>query len=178
MSLKFGVLGLLNYGSMTGYDINLFFNRSLAFFWKAQTCQIYRELKNLEGEGYVMCEEIVQYDKPNKKIFHITEAGRTALVEWLNENCSLSDVRNTFLLKLFLSGFQDKERTIEQLKGYISEADDLLHKIEKVEETYAYAAPGAESHFPYWTAVKDFGVMYEKMCIEWAEQIIALLEKM
>ena len=46
--LKHGILGLLNYGDMTGYEIREVFNKSLNFFWQAQSSQIYRELRTLE----------------------------------------------------------------------------------------------------------------------------------
>lgn len=46
--LKHGVLGLLNYADMTGYEIREIFNKSLNFFWQAQSSQIYRELRTLE----------------------------------------------------------------------------------------------------------------------------------
>ena len=42
--LKHGILGLLNYHSLTGYEIMEVFRDSLNFFWSAQTSQIYREL--------------------------------------------------------------------------------------------------------------------------------------
>ena len=35
--LKHGILGLLSYGSMTGYDITRTFKDSLSYFWSAQT---------------------------------------------------------------------------------------------------------------------------------------------
>lgn len=46
--LKHGILGLLNYGDMTGYEIREAFESSLKFFWPAQTSQIYSELIVLE----------------------------------------------------------------------------------------------------------------------------------
>ncbi len=46
--LKHGILGLLNYHDMTGYEIMEVFRDSLRFFWSAQTSQIYRELQTLE----------------------------------------------------------------------------------------------------------------------------------
>ena len=39
MALKQGLLGLLNYGEMTGYELAKAFNDSLSFFWQAQTSQ-------------------------------------------------------------------------------------------------------------------------------------------
>ena len=45
--LKHGILGLLNYGSMTGYEINKIFKDSLNYFWDAQTSQIYHRQERL-----------------------------------------------------------------------------------------------------------------------------------
>ena len=46
--LKHGILGLLNYGDMSGYEIREVFQDSLNYFWTAQTSQIYREIGVLE----------------------------------------------------------------------------------------------------------------------------------
>ena len=51
--LKQGILGLLNYGDMSGYEIKTIFQQSLNYFWTAQTSQIYRELQALEKDGWV-----------------------------------------------------------------------------------------------------------------------------
>lgn len=51
--LKHGILGLLNYHDMTGYEIMQTFRDSLRFFWSAQTSQIYRELQKLDEKGWV-----------------------------------------------------------------------------------------------------------------------------
>ena len=53
MPLKHAILGLLNYHDMTGYDINRYFKSSIAFFWHAQTSQIYKELNNCLKENWV-----------------------------------------------------------------------------------------------------------------------------
>ena len=46
--LKHGILGLLNYHYLTGYEIIETFRDSLRFFWSAQISRIYRELQTLE----------------------------------------------------------------------------------------------------------------------------------
>ena len=51
--LKHGILGLLNYRELTGYEIMIVFRDSLRFFWNAQTSQNYRKLQTLEGKGWV-----------------------------------------------------------------------------------------------------------------------------
>ena len=71
MPLKHAILGLLNYAEMTGYDIDRYFKSSIAFFWHAQTSQIYKELNTCTKHNWVDSEIVYQSDKPNKKVFHI-----------------------------------------------------------------------------------------------------------
>jgi len=57
MSLKHGILGLLTYSPMSGYDLMKAFDQSLKFFWYAQTSQIYRELESLTSSGWIEAAE-------------------------------------------------------------------------------------------------------------------------
>lgn len=81
--LKHGILGLLNYGDMSGYEIREVFKDSLNYFWTAQTSQIYRELGVLEKNGWIVKQTIEQDGKPNKNICSITDDGRQELQHWL-----------------------------------------------------------------------------------------------
>lgn len=51
--LKHGILGLLNYGDMSGYEICEVFKDSLSYFWTAQISQIYREIGAMEKNGWI-----------------------------------------------------------------------------------------------------------------------------
>ena len=81
--LKHGILGLLNYGPMTGYEIKTVFQDSLNYFWTAQTSQIYRELQSLKKKEWVKDELIPQKGRPDKRLFSITDAGKEELRCWL-----------------------------------------------------------------------------------------------
>ncbi len=82
--LKHGILGLLNYHPMTGYEIMLVFRDSLHFFWSVQTSQIYRELQTLETKGWVEKTPVSQQSKPDKNIYAITQEGRRTGLYWWN----------------------------------------------------------------------------------------------
>ena len=84
--LKHGILGLLNYGDMTGYEIMTVFRDSLNYFWQAQTSQIYRELQGLEKNGWIKSTHIKQENKPDKNLLSITEEGKKELVAWLKDD--------------------------------------------------------------------------------------------
>ena len=68
MSLKYALLGFLNYGPHTGYELKKFFDVSVAHFWNAELSQIYPTLKTLETEGLVDMDVQVQADRPNRKV--------------------------------------------------------------------------------------------------------------
>lgn len=102
--LKHGILGLLNYGDMTGYEIREAFESSLKFFWPAQTSQIYRELIVLEKNKWIVKHTVEQSGKPNKNICSITEEGRKELLRWLSDPDINIDMRSPTLMKIFFYG--------------------------------------------------------------------------
>ena len=56
MGLQHGILGFLNYGPCSGYELAKAFHSSVQFFWPAQTSQIYLTLGKLEHAGLVAHE--------------------------------------------------------------------------------------------------------------------------
>ena len=95
MALKHGILGLLNYGDMTGYDLMKTFEKSLYYFWHVKTSQIYLELDNMAKSGLVVFRKEIQKNRPNKNIFMITENGKEELKKWLSQY----DIKKSFNMK-------------------------------------------------------------------------------
>ena len=95
--LKHGILGLLNYGDMTGYEIRTVFKDSLNHFWQAQTSQIYRELQALEKNGWITSSHVEQKGKPDKNIHSIHRIiDRNILIE--AAHCSDRELQHSFRL--------------------------------------------------------------------------------
>ena len=181
MPLKHAILGLLNYHDMTGYDINRYFKSSIAFFWHAQTSQIYKELHNCLKENWVENDIIYQSDKPNKKVYHITEEGRLELHKWLAD-ADLSEVmkyKNPLLIKVFFSSNIDIDQTMRMLEKYKQECsaiiDGMNEDIAKLPEFEAYAQKENESF--YWGMTMTYGFMYYQNEIKWANWCIDKLKE-
>ncbi|KJD53260.1 PadR family transcriptional regulator, partial [Bacillus amyloliquefaciens] len=83
--LKYAILGLLDHGSLSGYDMTSRFKAELGQFWSAKHSQIYPELKKLTDEGFIEYETVIQGSKLEKKMYSITEAGKRELHGWLTE---------------------------------------------------------------------------------------------
>ena len=102
MGLQHGILGFLNYGPCSGYELTKAFQSSLHFFWPAQTSQIYQTLNKLEAAAYITHETVIQTGKPNKNVYSILPAGRAELLRWLSEQGRTTDgYKSEFLMKVF-----------------------------------------------------------------------------
>lgn len=82
MALRHAVLAALLDGEFSGYELAKSFDIGVANFWHALPQQLYAELAKLEKEGLVAGREVVQESRPNKRLFQVTEAGRTELEEF------------------------------------------------------------------------------------------------
>ena len=182
MSLKYGLLGLLNYGSKTGYELNKVFEDSLSFFWQAKASQIYRELDAMERSGWLTSERVIQSDKPNKRVYSLTDKGKKEFINWLLapefDILDTARVKSAFLLRVFFAGELPAGQAIEMLGTF---RDSFTEQSQRMN-----AAHGAISEYQegiddpakalYWKITALFGETYYRAGIEWAEKAIALLE--
>ena len=91
---------------------------STGHFWYAKLSQIYMTLKTLEGDGLLISEVQPQEDRPDRRVYTITEAGRAALRRWLAEPLTeVEPTKEPLLLKLFFSAQIDKDALLTQLGG-------------------------------------------------------------
>ena len=178
--LKHGILGLLNYGSMTGYDITRTFQDSLRYFWSAQTSQIYRELQTLKKNGWATDETISQTGKPDKKVFTITESGRQELNRWLTEDNAELRMRSPLMMKTFFRG----ERSIDENIGYFRQLSDDCDQFMSLMTQSPPDVDGYQSKVDdpqkslYWQMTVDFGVAYAQMYKQWINHCIKQLEEL
>lgn len=177
--LKHGILGLINYHEMTGYEVMQAFRDSLNFFWKAQTSQIYRELQTLEKEKWVEKTFVPQQGKPDKNIYSITEEGRYELLRWLSDGDLGITQRVPILMKVFFMGERSQEdniRYFQELEAYCSM---FLKSLEAVpEQIGAYSTfLHADEKALYWGMTVEYGRRNMQMCMEWAQHCIERLER-
>lgn len=175
MSLKYGLLGLLNNEQMTGYELDKAFKKSLDFFWQAQPSQIYRELNNMEKSGWLTSEFVFQTDKPNKKLYSITDLGKLELHDWLTQNSLDSEfkIRSVFLMKLFFSDGRSVRENMSTLEAYKIRCMDELADSQKTDNII-----GKNQDNVYWRLTVRFEELYIKACLDFAAEAIKTLEEL
>ena len=177
--LKHGILGLLNYGSMTGYEIDKAFKDSLSYFWNAQTSQIYRELQTIKKNGWATDEVVVQTSKPDKKVFSITQSGKEELNRWLVEDNTEFTTRIPILMKTFFRG----ERSIDENIEYFTQLADMgmnfLTQFQNEPPKVADYSKNLQNPMKaiYWKMTVEFGVMYIQMYFNWVQKCKKELEE-
>ncbi|AIQ19247.1 hypothetical protein H70357_22950 [Paenibacillus sp. FSL H7-0357] len=96
-TLSYGLLALLTANSLSGYELT----QSIKPLWRAGHSQIYPLLVSMEQKGYISYERIEQSDKPDKKIYTITDAGLEQLREWVETPADPPVLRDELHFKLY-----------------------------------------------------------------------------
>src|SRR6476469_3268741 len=78
-SLGYAILSTLGRKPCSGYQLVGY----LEVLWPAKHSQIYPLLTKMEKSGFLEFEHIEQQGKPDKKVYSITEKGRSVLKKWV-----------------------------------------------------------------------------------------------
>jgi DNA-binding PadR family transcriptional regulator len=117
MSLKHAILGFLSYAPLSGYDLKKAFDQSVRHFWPADQSQIYRTLAQLAADGLAMPEVIAREERLDRKVYHLTDAGRAELHRWLTSPLPPADTREPFLIQVFFAGNLSDDEALALLEG-------------------------------------------------------------
>ncbi len=181
MSLKYAILGFLEIRPLSGYDLKKGFDGSVQHFWPADQAQIYRTLNKLSDTGLVSVELIPQAGKPDRKVYHITENGRSELHTWLAAPLPLTSEREPQLVRIFFSGFIDDETLLPRLQESVAQERNnlavtqaILAQAQQQIETLTTEAEKRIGFFQLLTVER--AIIHHQAQIDWLMSIIKRLE--
>jgi PadR family transcriptional regulator, regulatory protein AphA len=174
MSLDHAILGFLSYQPYSGYDLKKIFDTSIRHFWPADQSQIYRTLSRLTENGWAQMERIPQEYRPDRKVYHITEAGRAALREWLSGPPPLDAPRSAPLIQVFFSGQLSDAEILVKFEGYAAIMRAILAQYDQVGGQlgpFLQEIPSPREHF-FWLLTLENGIANMRANLAWAESVI------
>ncbi len=179
--LKYALLGLLRHQPMSGYDLEQFINASTAHFWHAKLSQIYRTLKQLEADEYVLSHIEPQEGRPDRRVYRLTDKGRDDLKGWLAEYVTEPDeIKLPSLLRFFFFGEAEKEHIVAQLRlwhnMYSKQQAHFVEVLPGQIEALKASVPHNDTDPVFWEATRRFGEMYYAMYVRWLEETLRQLE--
>ncbi|MBU9712334.1 PadR family transcriptional regulator [Evansella tamaricis] len=180
MSLRFGMLGLLCYQDMSGYELKKTFDTSLQFMWNTKTSQIYRELQRMEEQNHVTSSVEVQDKKFDRKVYSITNRGRDAFHEWVNKfpKNLIAPIRDEFIIRVFFGEQIEANNLTFEIQRFKKQQEEELETIlfiEKEAEKSAVEERLEDSLFYWLLTIKRAkkGIIAE---IDWANEALELIK--
>jgi len=141
MDVRTICLGLLTRGEATGYEIKMLFEEDgYQHFVEASFGSIYPALNRLTDEGLVSVREEAQKKRPDRKVYSITAAGRTAFLTALLKPLPEDRHRSPFVFAMLFSHLLPQERVSALLDNYIRQNEEKLAQIS--EHSLAVQTPG------------------------------------
>ncbi len=171
MSIKYAILGLLSWRSLTGYDLKKMFADSVALYWSGNNNQIYRTLVDLHEEGLVT-QEIQQQDNyPARKIYSITEKGISRLKKWVLSKPELPDLKNAFLVQLEWADLLDLEE-LDTLAGEYEDEVLMQFMMLQAKEQPLNAAVARTPREAYlWGMIRESWITFYQNELNWIRKL-------
>jgi DNA-binding PadR family transcriptional regulator len=102
MSIKYGLLALLERQPMYGYQLRTEFERSTGATWPLNIGQVYTTLSRLHRDGLV--DETGESDEQGKVVYRLTGHGRDDLARWFTTPVTQDDrPRDELAIKVALA---------------------------------------------------------------------------
>ena len=136
------ILGVLAGGHLHGYDLYQYLEENFGLIWTLGRSQTYALLSRMERAGLVAHKRQTQENRPDRKIFSPTPAGRKIFNHWVKAPVEhIRDLRLEFLAKVHFLEKNDRqwvERLIEGQQGVCRE------KMGRMAERKGAASSGME----------------------------------
>ncbi len=177
MALPHAILVSLCEQSGSGYELAHRFDRSIGYFWSATHQQIYRTLRTMEDNGWVCARPVAQRGRPDKKIYTVSDAGRTELAGWIaapltGRGSSVTDARlRDLAVKIRAARYGDlaavRAQTVE-LRAERAARLDLYRALEKRQFANPDVLTGTQLH---QYLVLRGGIRAEESAIDWLDEV-------
>ena len=132
MNVRTLCLAILHFGEVTGYEIKkLAEDGKFCYFIEASFGAIYPALTRMFNEGLVTWRSEQQEGKPSRKVYAITDLGRTQFIESLYEEPKPDKYKSEFLLMMLCSNILNKTYVTKLIDKKITEVELELQRLEQ-----------------------------------------------
>lgn len=178
MSLPHLLMGLINVEPITGYDLNKRFERGVQNFWTVSQSQIYRALHRMEKDGWVEVEMVVQEGSPNKKVYQLTETGRTELLTWLSQPIIVNKDYLPKMGQIFFGDALEREQALQLIRFYVGYYEEIYHGLKDWYDSLQADLDDENlpQHILFRVAPLEHAMRHAKFEAEWYAEMVQRVE--
>lgn len=177
-------MAALVHGPASGYDLSKLFDSGMSDFWRASSQQIYSELHKLDERGLVEGTLSQRSNRPQRRAYELTAAGRQELYEFTRTAPRRPVIRDEMMVKLYAIDAADVEAVIDDLTTRADQAETRIAELRNIVEvlragkTHAEFLVDGDPLGPYLTCL--LGIAHEmdnsKTCA-WIAEVLRARER-
>ena len=178
MSIRYAILGFLSWKSFTGYELKKLFADALSFHWSGNNNQIYGTLVELHKDEAVSIEVLQQEKLPARKVYTITDKGRSELRAWLLSEPELPSFRSIAQVQLAWADCLSDEELEALLLSYERQlADQALMRRETIRRGNPSPARSRREVL-IWRSIDENDAAFYENELKWLRELRASLSSL
>ncbi len=177
------ILGLLILSPMSGYELQQFIRQNLALICSHSAGSIQTSLTKLCKAGQIRWEESSQ-GRRKKKIFYITDAGRSVFESWVSQPMQADKVKNMELSRLFFLGLAKPEARIAAIGDYIRQIEKtktvlsaIAVRFQDIQKEAISCNPELLQVLQFQKYTIDYGIAAAEFELGWYRRLLRELEE-
>jgi PadR family transcriptional regulator AphA len=174
---RYALLGILTNGPMSGYDMKQFIDESISHFWSESYGNLYPRLRELHEEGLIDRRQEPRDAAPDAYVYTLTEAGKKAFVEWIEQPSLAERVRDELLLRVFFGCKVPLTATIRQIEDFARRQEATLSTFRGIAATLDREHADNPCK-PYWLMTLRRGELVAEARLAWAKESLDTLGSM
>lgn len=174
---RYALLGMVAKKPKSGYEIKKDLEGGLSLFWSESYGQIYKVLKQLEGEKLLKKAHCPQRGKPSKDLYAITEEGLSELRRYLSEPAEKLVVRDEMMLKFIFGPLVDSQVSVRLLQNEIDKTEQKMEEVDQKGCEHLEELRDDPAH-PHLERIVQLAKSYYRTRIKWCRESMALLKEL
>ncbi|WP_326824944.1 PadR family transcriptional regulator [Streptosporangium sp. NBC_01639] len=164
------VLGLIaRHGAMTPYELKAKTQESVDYFWPIPHAQLYRIPARLAELG--LLQEETEHTGRRRRVFHLTDAGQTALKQWLADpHAPEPETRDPAQLKLFFADLGEAGDVVALAREQVAQH---RHWLELYRSRHAEMNPSDKVGLVSRARILRLAILHEQAYVDFWESLSA-----
>lgn len=179
-TLGYALLGLLAREPLSGLDLARALQERISYFWHARHSQVYPELARLQADGLATHTVVAQRDRPDKKVYTLTDRGLDALRAWVTAPSEVHAVRDELILKVASLWLAEPARAVALLLDHARQREERLALYEGFERDLRarFGAELEDLRSPWFATYLTLqrGLSYEREYAAWCRSSVEQIE--
>lgn len=167
------LLGYIAREPQSGYALKKRFNATPAKVYQRSPGAMYPALRRLVDRGLLTVEETVSRGHREMRLYHVTDAGRAAHLDWLREPVEPETVVSDLALHLMRFAMMEDQLETEEVLAFLKGLAEALEGF--VAGMEQYVASGAQAARRHAQLALEHGIAVHRASLEWARSAMARL---